>query len=190
MKYDDIELDMQWFPQILSLALIKYFPGMYTFSPTKLVLDFKENQPLALRKVRNLALEALRDYDDLEEFRSGYLMALPSHDPNKVNAPCEQLCAELASAFPHQLVHLEQVLRRVSKVEKSATAPSGKRPTYAHHVRSIVYAGPQINSTERIIMVDDVLTLEATSRACRDILKQATSCKDVQGFFVAKTTYQ
>lgn len=190
MKYDDIELDMQWFPHILSLTLIKYFPRIYTASPTKLVLDFKENQPLALRKVRNLALEALRDYEELEEFRRGYLVALPSHDPNKVNAPCEYLCAELARAFPHQLVYLGQVLKRVIKVEKSATAPSGKRPTYADHISSIAYAGPQINSRERIIMVDDVLTLEATSSACRDILKQATGCKDVQGFFVAKTTYQ
>lgn len=189
MKYDDVELDMQWFDDCNALTLIKYFPKVYTETTTKLILDFKENQHFALRKVRNLALEALRDYEDLEEFHRGYLVALPSHTAGCANKPCEYLCAELARAYPQQLIHLPQALQRVHSVEKSATAPSGQRPTYTDHITTISYTSRQrIHPRARIIMVDDVLTRGETSRACRDILKKATGCTDVLGFFVARTT--
>jgi hypothetical protein len=190
--YDDVSLEgMEWFQDILSFTLIKYFPRKGNSpdipSSTKLVWGFKDNLPLALSKVRDLAFEALRDYEDFEEFRWGYLVVLPSHSAGSINMPCEYLCAELARAYPGQLVHLKQALRRTTTVERSATAPAGQRPTYIEHKNSIVYDGPKVSSGAKIIMVDDVLTRGETSNACRDILKRATGCKDVRGFFVAKT---
>lgn len=186
MKYDDVTLDICMVRDSLSLALMRYIPRSYGSSSTKLVLDFKENQPLALAKVRDLALAALGGYREPGEFRQGCLVALPPHTAHGVNAPCEYLCAELARAFPG-LVHLKGAFQRMSCVEKSATAPPGKRPTFTDHVRSIRYNGPHIDCHRRVIMVDDVLTRGELARACRGILRHATSCKDVRGFFVAKT---
>jgi hypothetical protein len=184
MKYDSVNLDrdVQWFQNLLSLALIRYIPQAYTSSSTKLILDFKEHQVLAREKVRDLALEALREHAELKAFRRGYLVALPAHEKGSINAPCEYLCAELAQAFPDQLWHLGWALRRTTSVAKSATAPPGARPTFADHYQSIRYAGPPIDCREQIIMVDAVLTRGATSRACYDILRQATGCKNVRGF--------
>ena len=189
MKYDDVKLDVLWFPHDRHLTLIQYTSRTRT-PETKLIWDFKENQLPALRKVCNLAFQVLRDYEGLEMFRSGYLVAIPGHAAGGINAPCEYLCAALARAFPHQLVHLKQALERVVEVKKSSKVPPRARPTYADHIRSIRYAGPQINPHERIIMVDDVLTRGETSRACRDILMKATGCTDVLGLFVGKTLYQ
>lgn len=191
MKYDDIDLTLQIFSHAYydSVSLIRYFPqikGQSLASESKLLLDFKGNKPLAREKVKDLALEALNDEEDLEEFCQGYLIALPSHAARSINEPCEYLCAELARAFP-QLVHIRQGLKRVMNVEKSATAAPGERPNYNTHINSIVYAGQRIDPRMKMIMVDDVFTRGAISRACHDILKQATGCKDVRGFFVAKT---
>lgn len=186
--YDDVELEPLWIEDDL-LALIKYIPG--SRNPAyKLVLDFKQNQPHALKKVRSLAIETLRGYQGLEKFCRGYLVSLPSHSAGSINEPCEYLCAELAKAYPRQLVHLKQALRRSTAVRKSATAPHGLRPTYDSHLASIQYIyRKQIDSNERIIMVDDVFTRGATSSACRDILMRDTGCTDVLGLFVARTMH-
>ncbi|HEU5375281.1 MAG TPA: hypothetical protein VFV38_07570 [Ktedonobacteraceae bacterium] len=188
--YDDVELEPQWFEDIHSLTLIKYPPKRKGITPAyQFVIHFKNNNSWALRKARDLVLEVL-NYDDVEEFRRGYLVTIPGHEAGSINRPCEYLCAEMAKAYPRQLVHLRQALQRTITVAKSATAYYGQRPTYTDHFRSIRYAGPQLDSNERIIMVDDVLTRGETSRACRDILRKATGCTDVQGLFVARTTYQ
>lgn len=194
MKYDDIELELQWFriEDILALTLIKYLPkrGGQVLAPVSgLVLDFKQNKQLALWKVKDLAFEALDD-EELEEFRQGYLVTIPGHEARSINRPCEYLCAELAKVYPRQLVHLKQALQRTITVAKSATAYYGQRPGYTDHIASIRYAGPRLDPNERIIIVDDVLTRGETSRACRDILRKATGCTDVLGLFVARTTYQ
>ena len=187
--YEDVELDVTWIPRDRYLTLIQYTQyNRRIYSPgTKLILDFKQYQTRALKKVRDLTLQVLRDYEGMEEFRYGYLVALPGHKAGSVNAPCEWLCAELARAFPRRLVHLKQALRRVTDVEKSATAPPGRRPTSADHIQSIRYVGQQTNPNVRIIMVDDVLTRGETARACRAILRNATGCTDVRGLFVART---
>jgi len=187
--YEDVKLDVTWVPRDRYLTLIQYTQYNRRTRPpgTILILDFKQYQTRALKKVRDLTLQVLRDYEGMEEFRSGYLVALPGHKAGSVNAPCEWLCAELARAFPRRLVHLKQALRRVTDVEKSATAPPGRRPTSADHIRSIRYVGQQTNPNVRIIMVDDVLTRGETARACRAILRNATGCTNVRGLFVART---
>ncbi len=192
MKYEAIELAMQWEQQ--NLSLVKYSPqssDQGLTATSKFVLDFKNNQPSALQKARSLVLQALREIEnDSPEYLRGYLVTVPSHTINQGNTPCEYLCAALVEAFPHQYVHLKQALRRVAEVPKSATSGRGNRPSYNDHCHSIRYIHPaSIRSGVPIILVDDILTKGETSRACRAILTRATNCQNIPGLFLARTTY-
>jgi predicted amidophosphoribosyltransferase len=186
MDYTDVELDLQWWPG--NFSLLRYPPVRRANKSTYLILDFKESKPLALEKVRHLAIQAFREIEgDLSRYTYRYLVALPRSKQDDLNGPCEYICSALAAKFSG-LVHLKGALQRVVTVTKSATASPGERPNYDTHLSTIEYVGPSpLHPNSVIIMVDDVYTRGETSRACRDILRAATHCKDVLGCFIGRT---
>lgn len=189
MRYVDVELDLQRWPR--NFALLRYLPKRSgdANESTYLLLDFKEGNPIALEKVRHLAIQAFRESESsLSSYSYRYLVALPTHEKNQPNESCEFICSALAAEFPG-VISLRGALRREVTVPKSATASPGERPDYWSHLSTIKYVGPSpLSPNSIIIMVDDVYTQGETSRACRDILKPATHCKDVLGFFIGRTT--
>ncbi len=146
-----------------------------------------------MEQVKKITIAAFSQAeDDLRDWGCYYIVAIPPSNAETTNAPCEAVCAALADHFDW-LTYLPGALKRVTTVPKSATAGKEGRPrtTYEEHVNSIRYVGPSIVArNQSIIMVDDVLTLGATSQACRTILTQATGCKQVLGFFIGRTREQ
>lgn len=197
MKYNNVNLDTYWNDDGSNeegdLSLLEY-PPLSQGNPsqaTSLLLDFKEEQPLALEKVKDLALEAFQIAEnDIFTYNPCFIVSIPSSSSEHLNVPCEYICKVLATHFP-RLTHLRGALKRIETVPKSAIARPGERPDYDVHKRTIRYNGPTLNIPKSsVIMVDDIVTRRETSRACRDILKQATHCKSVLGFFIGRTRWR
>lgn len=66
----------------------------------------------------------------------------------------DRLAAALAS---EGLGHVWRGLQRISAVRKSATAPSGERPTVTDHYDSLTVQ-PSLIAPTRVVLVDDVVT--------------------------------
>src|SRR5260370_897067 len=114
MDYTDVELDLQWWSS--NFSLLKYPPVRRANKLTYLILDFKENKPLALERVRHLAIQAFREFENgLSRYTYRYLVALPRSKQDHFNEPCEYICSALAAEFSG-LVHLKGALRRVVTV--------------------------------------------------------------------------
>lgn len=175
-----------------SLFLYEYIPWRSSRRNeiTNLILDFKKNNVAAVVQIQ---MDMIRAFYSLVPYLRDslccrYIVSIPSSREGIQNTPCEEVCVALAAVFPW-LSHLPGALQRVITVQKSSQAEPGLRPIYTTHLNSIRYAGPSLNAAEQtIIMVDDVITRGETSKACRDILKQATHCNRVLGLFVGKTT--
>ncbi len=169
--------------------LLSYPPTRRMNDVTKLILDLKENQPQAVRKVLELLLpeftkweKQLRDVD-----RCRYIICIPGHEKGKINLGCEAIAAEIASRFTW-IRHLPDVLQRTKTVRKAATAGSAEeRPEKSDHMKSIAYVGPKLVATDSVLVMDDVLTMSNTSSACRDILLRDGKCKHVIGLFMGRT---
>ena len=155
---------------------------------TRLILDFKNDYPYAVNKVKADMIEAFDQVATLlkERWQCRYIVAIHRAWAGTRNEPCEQVCEALASAFPW-LTYLEGALERVTSVPKSSRSEPGMRPDYAAHFNSIRFTR-QIDVRGRsIIILDDIITRGETSKACRDILLSATHCRSVSGLFVGKT---
>jgi len=174
--------------------LFDYVPWRtgYATRETRLILNFKNNNPRDVEQVKEIAIAAFSQAEiDLRDLECRYIVAIPSSKAESTNAPCEAVCAALADYFDW-LTYLPRALKRVITVQKSATAEKeGRlRTTYEEHVNSIRYVGPSIVAhNQSIIMVDDVLTRGATSQACRAVLACATGGKQVMGFFIGRTRW-
>jgi len=119
-----------------------------------------------------------------------YLVSIPSHDVGGTSTSIESVCRALEKRFSW-LTYMPEALVRTDSVPKSARAGPGGRPSYFDHLASIKYGGPKIRlQGPTIIMLDDVMTRGATSKACRTILHQATDCKQVTGIFVGRTQWK
>ena len=160
---------------------------------TELVWSFKRNEDSAVRTVTQMAVRAFTQNESklraIQPF--WYLVAMPPHEAGGHNLPCEILCARLAMNCSSWIHHLPNALERAGDVAKSSMAKheGKKRPDYWDHAASISYIGPEEISTEKygILLVDDVFTTGNTFHACYGILKDATSCESISGFFVGKT---
>jgi hypothetical protein len=77
-------------------------------------------------------------------------------------------------------------LERTEAVVKSATAPRGQRPTASRH-----YATLKVNTllptTDRVVVVDDVVTLGATAMAAASRLQDALPDAEVSVFAIIRT---
>lgn len=159
--------------------------------PSQLVIDFKESRPEAERLMLDLALAAIRrlEYELRVQRRCAYIVTLPSHAAGTSIGPCQRLARAIASRVDW-LENLEPGLVRHTTVPKSATARPGWRPMSDQHKASIRYDGPVLTIPgQSIIMLDDVITAGETSSAGRALLTEATRCRMVVGFFLARTTY-
>jgi predicted amidophosphoribosyltransferase len=169
--------------------LLSYPPTRRMTDATKLILDLKENQPQAVRKVLELLLPELKKWEkqlrDVDRCR--YIICIPGHERGKVNFGCEAIAAEIASKFTW-LSPLPDVLQRTKTVKKAATAGSAEeRPEKSDHMKSIAYSGPKLVTTDAVLLMDDVLTMSNTSSACREILLRDSKCKHVVGLFMGRT---
>jgi hypothetical protein len=177
------------------LCLFPYYPkdSPLKNQNTELIWKFKRNESSAVHIVTQMAVQAFTQNERiLQAIRPfWYLVVMPPHEAGKHNLPCEILCARLALNFPSWLHSLPNALERAGDVEKSSMAKheGKKRPDFLDHATSISYEGPQEICTENdgILLVDDVFTTGNTFEACYGILKDATSCESIIGFFVGKT---
>jgi predicted amidophosphoribosyltransferase len=75
--------------------------------------------------------------------------------------------------------------RRLS-VPKSATARAGNRPTVDQHLRSFALVGPP-PATDRILLIDDVVTKGRTLLAAAGFLQQALPGAQIRAFALFRT---
>ncbi len=174
-----------------TMFLYEYIPWRLTKRRneiTGLILDFKNDYPYAIEKVKADMILAFGQMAMVlkEQWQCRYIVAIPSSRAGIRNEPCEQVCEALASVFPW-LTYLEGALERVSSVPKSSRSEPGMRPNYATHFNSIRFTQKIDATGKTIIMLDDIITRGETSKACRDILLSATCCRSVLGLFVGKT---
>jgi hypothetical protein len=79
-----------------------------------------------------------------------------------------------------------QGLRRCTPVRKSATAHAGSRPTVDDHFESFAVSGPSFPS-DRILLIDDVVTKGRTLLAAAARLRQAFPKAHIQAFALLRT---
>ena len=174
--------------------LLRYIP-VRTANPnqvTNLILDFKNNTAEAVRTIEGLLIKAFISHEQelRDKRRCRHLVSIPSHDAGGTSTSVTNVCRALEKRFSW-LTYIPDALIRTDSVLKSARAGPGGRPSYFDHLVSIKYGGPKIRLQDStIIMLDDVVTLKATSKACRTILQQATGCKQVTGVFVGRTQWK
>ena len=169
--------------------LLDYPPKRRMTDVSKLIWDFKENQPQAITKVLEILVPQLCKWEKRlrDQDRCRYVVTVPGHKRGKVNAACETVAETLSERFGW-LQRLPGSLERIKTVPKASHSGSyGDRPKYADHIQSIRYSGGKVPEDEGILMLDDVFTTSETSSACRDILIKESGCATVVGLFVGRT---
>jgi predicted amidophosphoribosyltransferase len=169
--------------------LLDYPPKRRMNDVSRLIWDFKENQPQAIRVVLEILIPQLCKWRRhlRDSAHCGYIVTIPGHERGKPNIACEVVAATLQKRFDW-LQHLPDSLRRIKTVAKASYAASYlERPKYVDHVRSIKYFGPRMLKRSAILMLDDVFTTSETSTACRDILVKGSGCGKVVGLFIGRT---
>jgi|ERR1019366_3838747 predicted amidophosphoribosyltransferase len=169
--------------------LLSYPPKRRMNDVSRLIWDFKENQPQAIKVVLEILLPKFSDWEKQlrRNDHCSHIVAIPGHEQGKQNAACEAVAATLCGKF-HWLERLPNSLRRIKSVPKASHAASyQERPKYADHLKSIKYFGPKVSKGASIVMLDDVFTTSETSSACRDILIEHSGCAGVIGLFVGRT---
>ena len=114
------------------------------------------------------------------------LIPMPRSAPLKAGAlwPAKMLSEALQSQGLAESVI--ELLRRSSRVRRSATAPPGERPTAKEHLRSFhVVRGVQLSNP--IVIVDDVITTGATMLAAVSAVSAAVPSAPVLGFSFVRT---
>ena len=87
-------------------------------------------------------------------------------------------------------VRVLKILERASRVQKSATAGSGMRPTAADHLASFRMSKLSIFPPRRIVIVDDVITTGATMLAATSALVEEFRDISVHGFAFFRTEHE
>ena len=161
---------------------------------TRLILDFKRGNNEAVEIAIKLASEAIEAFFLLHhEFArcfNRYIISIPSSSSERLNGPCERVCAALEYRFKW-LEHIPNALKRTRTVNKSSVATSGNRTTFDEHVKSIKYQGPRLEQNGcAVIIFDDVITEKTTSNACCHILRESAICNEIFGIFLGRTQWK
>ncbi len=128
-----------------------------------------------------------------EELREHYfgadttLVPMPGHAPLRDQDsrwPAHELCAEFVKAgLGAQSLPL---IERAHRVSKAAFSSAAERPNARMHFESFRCA-TQIGPSERITVVDDVITRGATMLAAVAVLQKAYPAATVRGFALIRT---
>jgi predicted amidophosphoribosyltransferase len=175
------------------LSLLPYysnFSGKSNHANTILLRNFKEDSPTAVQCIREYALQALDtaeiDFRDMAD--QWYIVSAPRSTARQPNTPCEKVCTYLTSNL--SWIHrLPGALVRIRTVPSSSKAAIENRPRTSQqdHENTIIYVGPTLQALYGIILVDDILTTSNTFNACYGILRKATQCEHIVGFFMGRT---
>lgn len=98
--------------------------------------------------------------------------------------PAEVICRAIADAGLAGSV--VPCLRRTVAVQKSARAPRGERPQVSRHFESLAVQ-PMVGITERIVIVDDVITKGSTALAAASRLAEIYPDADMKVFALVRT---
>ena len=117
------------------------------------------------------------------------LVPAPGHAPSRSNHVSSS--SELVAALTQERLGKPRPwLQRAERVEKSAWAGPGRRPTVADHYRTIVVSeSPSLGLQRhrRITVVDDVVTTGATLYACVKRLEAVHTGATVRAFAMVRT---
>ena len=131
-------------------------------------------------------IKYLQEDDVLLHFFDGsVLVPVPRSSVTTKGAlwPSEIICQELVSNGIG--VGVEPILKRNTAIRKSATS-TGNRPTIHEHFETLeISAG--LLSPQKITLVDDVITLGATSMACASRVREAFPDTEISIFAVMRT---
>ncbi len=164
-----------------------------THQGRKLVDDLKKSNPERIKRIASwLASDRGRElFRDWFGPRVG-LVPAPGHAPLVRRHDTRSATFDLVRSMEeHGLGIRKEWLRRTRKVQKSAWAPPGSRPTEELHRKTIeVPALPDLGLArrlDRILVIDDVITTGATLHACVCRLSEAFPSTSVAVFAVVRT---
>lgn len=117
------------------------------------------------------------------------LVPAPGHAPSRSNRVSSS--SEFVAALAREGLGAPRPwLQRTERVEKSAWAGPGTRPTVADHYRTIFASGSpslRLQRRRRITVVDDVVTTGATLYACAKRLEAVHTGATVRAFAMVRT---
>ena len=129
-----------------------------------------------------------RDHAGVSEIVSAdaALVPMPGHAPRKPGTlwPAKRLAQALVDCGLGNSVL--ELLERVSRVRKSATAPPDQRPTAAQHLASFGVL-PSPLDARPIVIVDDVITSGASMLAAISAISHSIPILPVTGFSIIRT---
>lgn len=115
------------------------------------------------------------------------MVPAPRHAP-RLNQNQLWASLEMANAISRKLGgEVRCCLERTNKVEKAAFARPGDRPSFNDHVESIRCTDEPDLFTERITVVDDVITTGSTLAACLHVLGRTLRVTEVRAFAAVRT---
>lgn len=98
--------------------------------------------------------------------------------------PCKVLCEEmLKHGLGNKSIH---ALVRHESVAKSSFQTHGNRPPASIHFKSLKYVGG-ISSTDKVVIVDDILTKGATMLAMASHLAESAKVRNIACFALMRT---
>lgn len=117
---------------------------------------------------------------------AGLLVPVPGSVPGYRGSPW--IAARVAEALAHAGLGggVRSALARSSRVRKSATAPSGSRPTIAQHYESMAWM-LDAGAPDDIVLVDDVVTKGRTMLAAANRVRASLPHARIRGFALMRT---
>ena len=170
-------------------ALLKYVARNRGGSvATDLIIQFKEDNPDAISTVKSLYLNVITADIDFwkNQLNIKYVFCIPHSGTDVLNTSCEAVASALDNKF-EWIHHIKHGIRRTTDVTKSAQTRN--RPTATDQQRSLAFnVSPFYRFYGgKILLIDDVVTLGATSTACKAILNTEIPKAIVYGFFLGRT---